>query len=1225
MAIKRIIEDVDIDKSLKYHLVQQKCWDVNDVLAIICTIIYPFRYEYKKSPYTKIDTAKLTLCKYKAELAYLSFDGVKEYFKYEIIPAMNTIDKSCVFNVLDENKFKYDRETGVIIVGLKDNIIQAILTSYKNKAYLYDGFGVESYCKNEEAEPLSNTINDTAQIPVEETLQEGTESLEDDSTPEIYEEDTQNSEVNDNVSRDTVEQTQFPPEIKTTNKNKNSSQSKDLPYEDIKPYIELYNTIVKSRGDVSGFQYIWQWRISPTEYKDIKKVLRTELPKAKIDNLLNSKHFVFLIVAYIAEFFKREWDAHAKKGALTDIGLGNIAKSIVKKYYENWSNIVYKHENSNTQEWLDALYCEGGLPIKYIVNSKDRIQGNRREFVRLCAKLYSNPEESIEGFAENLSVKSIQYSYDKKGSIYHYIESLKDSGNGISRVLCDADLGQEPFVTFCKLLKEGLNRSREEEKFRLKYRVWKYCDEFVVRRSIVMKENAVYGETPAYIISRKRIEAQWHINNCPYAFWLNVNINDEKYGKPFHFVSSRRKSADDGILYRNDTDVIERTLPPLSSVDDKISVCYQSSDRSEEKSVQHLEFKKDGYIEFRQESLFEWIDKSSARDYYERAAILIDKNRWDLYSVDGITDELNIASPIDGLGWVEFSNNVAIKSKDGKREKHIYNTTNRIFVGIDDNSRHDITRKSFVSKEVQKGFVTLVDNNGRVTNAYLVKEPVRFYAIDDKGNDIKIKEIKYKESGVWNYEKYPKTGITKTGHIIFKIICDGYSVDKHCYILPANAEIRRCFNRDTTGRIKIKNFNCTSINGLESNSDYTIDDAYNNQPKEDYKSICIKDGECSYSIAVARPFQRYDLFKRDEIDELNSNVPILNRRQYCIRIINEDGVRRIGAGVNENIRNKLMEFLYSWFMADEKKRSEHNYTEIDDIRYTVYTKEIAYDRRVGYYVDSGNNVNAQGLSFKLLSLDDNALKGIELEEKTIREQGRDTRYLTLKLDDYKDKKGIIMQCRSGLDPFRCYKPKYKPAEEEAHKNERDRYDARKRRIEEFAKSKEVANNEITYKHFDAICECGGYFGAMDRLISLSYSCNDQIKGRGKKKKTQISPEYKLARFYLGYCKYCKDNEKKPNYEGLWRMAEEFMLDWMLIPRDIWLESNPQDHEKDAIITLFRRVPYDDRNYSKLFDDYWNVQVNSKCRSTFLRHILEGKKFEGYPTYGDLYKELDKLK
>ena len=219
MAIKRIIEDVDIDKSLKYHLVQQKCWDVNDVLAIICTIIYPFRYEYKKSPYTKIDAAKLTLCKYKAELAYLSFDGVKEYFKYEIIPAMKTVDKSCVFNVLDEKRFKYDRETGVVIVGLKDNIIQAILTSYKNKAYLYDGFGEESYCKNEEAEPLSNTINDTAQIPVKETLQEGTESLEDDSTPEIYEEDTQNSEVNDNVSRDTVEQTQFPPEIKTTNKN----------------------------------------------------------------------------------------------------------------------------------------------------------------------------------------------------------------------------------------------------------------------------------------------------------------------------------------------------------------------------------------------------------------------------------------------------------------------------------------------------------------------------------------------------------------------------------------------------------------------------------------------------------------------------------------------------------------------------------------------------------------------------------------------------------------------------------------------------------------------------------------------------------------------------------------------------------------------------------------------------------------------------------------------
>ena len=1230
IKVNRIIEDIDINASIKYHLVQQKCWNVNDVLAIICTIIYPFRCEHKKSPCIKIDVAKLTLCKYEVdELACLSFDGVKEYFKCEIIPTMKTIDKSRVLDVLDEKKFKYDRENGVVIVDIKDNIIQALHTSYKNKAYLYDGFGVESYCKNNKAEQLSNTINEIAQISVEETRQEDTACLEGDSTLEIYEEDTQNTEVNNDVGRGIAEQTLLSSEIKTTNKNKNSSYSKDLPYEELKPYIDLYDTIVKSRGDVSGFQYIWQWRISSTEYEEIKALL-TKCPPKEIGKLLNLKHFVFLIVAYLAEFFKREWDARVRSKALQNIGLGNKAVCIVKSYYKNWEHIVYKHENSNTREWLDALYCEGGLPITYIVNSRDRTQGNRGEFVRLCDKLYSHPEESVQGFADHLSVKSIQYSYQKKGSIYHYIESLKDSKNGIHRVFCDDDLNNDPFAPFCELLKEGLGRSQNKCKFRIKYMIWKAGTKFLVKRLLKMNECNIegYNESPADVISRKRVESWLKTSDLPLLFALRLKTGQ---WSSFHkFVPCGSES------YRSDIWEDKFDLPNLTAENIllPIEVHIENWARDIDERVYQEAFPKVGYIVFRQDNLFEWVDKASTRGEFLKSAVLYDTNLWQV-------SEQEVYSPIPGYAWVEYAESVTLESLTGKKTITLYNTKERLWIKPSEDSIHPIAKLPFVKFDSGEDKKVKVLGNGVDGVAFLLKCPVKFDVVKSEdgtpmSTDLQIEKRRPGES---EYTPYEPNDTTLEGYVTFRVkTLSGTEKKIEGYILHPDATLSRHLgnNNDLNGSIIYRHpqRGNTTFNDRWKRGEYNDDSVKMN----------IQDGDYTFALDIVRPFELRERFRGKQLDIENRAIPIRFSKQYQVRVMDNRGVRLIE--VDADHRPVIMSSLLNWLL---KKPTGTGEIKQDGLTYVVYTNEIQQNPNgvSGYCVDSGKEVNDEGLKFKFLSLADGSLADIPLRKVTDSVGTRTTHYLMLDLPNSGE--GVVLQ---SLDkdnyPLRYYRPKFISATQKRVNNQA-RLEGRTKRLCRYVSEYEYKRKmpEEIFKHFDVACETGCYYSSLDRLLALVYkphcfigtncpadlnqkSCESYSLLMGK----SCSDEERMARFYIGYCDYCQKHNKEVNYTELWRMSEELCCDWLTIRRSVWvLVVGDDEQKKSLVMTLLIKRPKE--FYKKLLDNYWSlrwqnkqgkVSKDAKAARDFLKYILkgEGKRPSGYPSRDAMNREIERL-
>lgn len=1233
----KFVEDIDIEASIKYHLVCRKSWDINDALALICAIIYPFSKDYNSKSLSCIDGIKRVLCKYKVEITRLSFDGVKEYFKQQIMPQIGAANRDQLLKIFNGDKFKYDKENGVIYVNYADCVIERMLETYRDKAYLYNGYGTELYTKAENIDNKTSATTYDTHGSIEIASNRHIESIIDTPIEEVQNDDS--NTIHDDTNVETTMTAEFVSE-QSDNADKirirKTRNTKDISYDDLRPFIDIHNKLKESRGGNLTYRYIWQWRISNSEYISIKKLL--EANKGQIERLFRSEHpsVIFIIVAYIAEYFKREWNAHSSKEKVWEaIGIKN-SKAIVEKYYVHKSDqIVYQHDNSGSHEWLDALYYEGGLPINYIVESVNEAkeQGGRGLYIDIFKDLYRHPDVAADKFATAIRRKSLQSSYEKEGSIYHFIQSIKEPKNGLQNTFSNDDLDKEPFNSLRELLQKGYESIKQEPKFRIKYRVWKYRDEFVVRRSIAMRENAAYHESPADAISLKRINKQWKIENKPYTFWLCIKVNDINYGKMFHYVASKRTCVDGEILYRNGINDTERMLPPLTSTKDKIEVCYLNSDKSIVRTIQTPTLPANGYIEFRQISSFEWVDRSGVRDNYERAAILFNTERWRLHSIDGI-DGLEPNNHINGFGWAEFCDNIVLKSKDGTKEKTIHNTANRIFVGVSNESIHSIAKKSYVMIS-SNGYIDLQNKNAEHTTAVLVKEPVEFSAIDDDNNDVsdRIKSIEYREPNTLTFKKYPKDGISKTGHIIFRVTTNNGNTRhiKHCYILPEYANVQRNCNKDN-GSIILSNIGCMSINGqpVTENNDFRIEDSYTRQPDSSYNTITISDDEYSYEIKVARPFKyRSNLIKQGVIDDHNSTIPILFRKEYSVRVFDDEGVKYLDTiSTNTEAVEKLGDYLYSWFKDEEYRKNKKN-IKIDDISYTVYTKEIEIDKEFGYFVDKGVDVYENGLKFSFLSLNDNNLYDIELNVKSRREGGKEIKYLTLLMEQYSEVNGIIMQC-SSLDPFRCYRPCYKPASTEIKKDNNTKAQTRNDRLEEYAKSLDIASDEISYQHFEAVCKCGGYFGAMDRLLSLSLTFNKTNKGKGSKKRNIISPEDKIVCFYIGYYNYCKANNQTPNYDGLWRMAEEFRFNWLLIPRHIWAKYAKNEDTKMGVVALFRQIPNSSWNYAKLFDRYWELNIPNKDIRTkefkFLKRLFTDNyaKDVKFPDCTKLYIELDNL-
>lgn len=917
--------------------------------------------------------------------------------------------------------------------------------------------------------------------------------------------------------------------------------------------LSLYNRIVEARA-TECYEYVWQWLITAEEYKSIVSLLSCAKKKQITDAIKNNVKCRQLIKIYIAEHFKREYNGqNASQNILDDYGFGtNDYKYLLG---EDTDKVYRTSDEQNS--WKMSLQVEGGLPIRYIVDNQN---SNMASFAEDIYK--DEPQEAVD----SLHNSALRQSYQLQHSIYKFVSALI---SGSEPICSEEDKESDMYRNLYKFLEEGREKS-VKNKFYLKYRIWKSKTQFSIKRTLLMRICNDCGEPTAYNISAKRLNGKWNIDNKPYTFWIKIDTTGWQY--QHQFVSDG--ILGDGGLYRSHIRQDEFVLPKIYADDEvaPISISYMEHRENEGVEVERLDFLKDGYKQFHQVNDFEWQEGKG--DGEQRSAVLYDENRW------RVDDDYQVLSVAGLYGWVEFESSIKLYGKSGKIET-LVDTVNGVTIVPVEGSIHPIAKLSYV--DLNNGVISLekIDGGLVIKKGYLLQQTqVKFQIIYQNGDT--------------EYEDVDCTGF------------DGYKVVKvknknvHCYFLPSEANIRRHPGREN-GTIF---FDRLQVDGANDDIFYdTINSATYNFA-DSYAEFTITDGIYRFKLRVVRPFKdRRDRFRGKDVDDLGNAIPIRYSGRYWVRVMDESGVHT--HSLDKDNRSAIMDSLYKGLVSGNDTQAIH----IDDLKYCIYTRDCVEYHLGGrfYYVDKGNKVDGGNLIFRFLSLEDDTLVDIPLVTRTLTEQGRQTQYLILDFHPQTD--GVVLQSiydDSGdrVEPFRCYRPSF-VSKERKYNNPTQRREKRVNRLCQYVKGKDSLISEATFKHFEAAHTCGCYFGALDRLMALVHmpKCLTNERkcdvGQGEPEKCIMRPslddftenrEYRFARFYVGYAKYCKDNGSTPYYESLRRMAEEFRFDWIAIKRKVWNMVCKSEDDKQIVIELFKKLyPH----YESFIYNYWNIEWQSR--------------------------------
>lgn len=694
----------------------------------------------------------------------------------------------------------------------------------------------------------------------------------------------------------------------------------------------IYKKLVEKRGGdncINNFEYIWQWKITTDEYVEIKELLESDDCKRCISNIYKTNvNYCFIIVAYVAEHYKREWNGNdGEDNALKRIGLGenNHSQYIAEKYFGENSPKIY---SSSITEWLDSLRMEGGLPINYInkASEGDRTQNN---LVKFTECLYEDVRRAIEFLTERINNSVIRHSYEKGYSLKKYIDTLLEGG--LESVCCvDSDVFQE----FKKLLENGRDNARQKsKKFAYKYRIWKWDSqkEFLLHQSVVLKQDASFGETQE-LISRERIK-QWDFElEENDVFWLEIG------GVRYEFQPWKKE------FYRSVNGFTEFPLPTTKFPDCNLVLepIYFVNQKGERKKIDSIVKDNKKYIKFTSDNSYDWETGKSGE---LSAVLLLPKAKVELEHSEEICD---VGSE---LRWVEFSDRIKIDNK------YVY--SGKFNVHPKDEAVHPISKCKYIRsityrKDDENHFIYLL-NSSKI-------ESKNFTLVNEDGQEIKFKsKVKYLDNETSKWKDCPK----KLSGLV-RLDFEGQRID--AYILPHNASVNRELEKDN-GKIIFKNIGGDGVaegykiivndNTWQINDKYADDNQYRDNIIVD---INVADNEF-ISFDIIRPLIRTDKKFNGRIVPSNQNVPKKLQSQYKLRIFDKNGVRYI--------EDRDSKCLYS--NNPIKKHTQGFY----------------------YIAEGANPTIEDNLEFVFILNEGYREIDLTISEKTITESGKDKKYICL--------------------------------------------------------------------------------------------------------------------------------------------------------------------------------------------------------------------------------------
>jgi len=181
-------------------------------------------------------------------------------------------------------------------------------------------------------------------------------------------------------------------------------------------------------------QYAWQWNFTEEEYNQIKELLKQysdTLPVIITRSSISAK----LLQLYVSEWYKREYNGNdGENRSFDEIETGIRAEDVCMALGID-ENRVYRSQvddegnEAGNHRWLDTLYVDGGLPLRYLSEKENDFAQSVRRI--LLGNVHD--DERIAGALGDLCHNNvINQSYrarelhpmDKDASIYDFIQEL---------------------------------------------------------------------------------------------------------------------------------------------------------------------------------------------------------------------------------------------------------------------------------------------------------------------------------------------------------------------------------------------------------------------------------------------------------------------------------------------------------------------------------------------------------------------------------------------------------------------------------------------------------------------------------------------------------------------------------------------------------------------------------------------------------------------------------
>lgn len=964
-------------------------------------------------------------------------------------------------------------------------------------------------------------------------------------------------------------------------------------------HLDFYNKIT-SKG-CANTQYGWQYRLSGEDYSKLKEIIE------EIDLSSDSlPSFVYRLIAiYLGEFYKREYASGQKMG-------DRFSTSLCKTIINNTGIPAYSHKIQSNKEdcqnnisdvtereqtsWLHSIYVNGGLPIKAICD------GKQKGISRLFVDIFSHSDEDWEIYLHDFLFKikddkvlaslALKQSLLKRESLYQLLIQLRNR----EPIFAKEDLENPTgiFSEFMELVANGRKES-ERKKGKLMYELWYDIDgEQTFSLTPILHLSPEEDGKRHYAISPERLDV-WGISDTD-------KIN--------YFTLSFTKDGDPVVLYDEDFHTIDTILfnkcqkgdyiefdarnrfyfPQLDEKDLNIDSLFLKnckccfSGGGQEIYINLLPNKED-YIQLYSNDRKFWISSKGNVPY--KYSALIFRNTKDSYLKTGDYELIG-----SGLAWTVFESYVTLVIKG--TERRIYNTQGKVYA---------VPSKSFTHKLCESPFIPNL-NGGQVKyraedsieSVYLVNNTdVLFDVFWEKDNkQINSGYKTYISSGSnQEYKEYKKGEVLPVGYIHFKFnVLDKYTTEVPCFVLPDNCSVNMDLisNKIIFRDIQLNvSHNKHLINKVGNSYTFQKRGFSDNELTKDggYLTFEIQDKGGSIEITTPYPIEGifYKLISGTTINSKIRKIRTLPLAYigYCRKIeINNNGANftRVSSAIPK---------IYKYVLEQNRDRILPNN---ETGRADGTTHFVAYSgmfEKTGRLYKIPGSCKIRSGSFYYLNLKTLKTHGLTVFENR-----------TIDLSDYKDE-GILFQSLKSKQPLDFYlRPEYIPNIDSSKNIDKDR--AKRERIASFTKNREFLKDDA-FKTFMIASEHGLYFSAFDILLSLIHEADGH------------EIPYRVCQFLYGYYEFCSKRSIAIDYAGLWRLAKEFLFDWLFIPTRFYTSARVNT---SLVKELFKARPedmIDDNDEYQRFIE-WLDSTKEKLRGYSVKNSMITDKFSMFNKEGN---------